>query len=466
MPPPIALLLCIAFSWFLIARDVKRERTISPGAWLPFIWFGILASRPVSLWLNWGGNSQSAADLEGSAIDRNVFLCLIICGMAVLGRRHVRLSKLVTDNQWLFLLFAYWAISTVWSDHPAIALKRWVKDVGNIVMVMILLTEHDPVAAVRAVVVRAGYILIPLSILFIKYYPELGRYYSTGTYEPVYCGVATEKNALGATAFLTGVFIFWDWLRLRNRPKTGWNRAERWSRLLLGAMMLYLMSKANSSTAFICLMLGCGLLFYFKPGRIRRGISYLGTYVFVALSLFYLLFSSPYLLGLFTGLFGRNPTFTGRTDIWSAVLQAPFNRIIGTGYESFWFGPWVEEWSGVWTFRLNQAHNGYLETYLNGGAIGLGLLLILLVSSGRRLRDELLMGSSLAALRFSLFAVALVYNWTEANFNKLSPVWFVLLIGLIRYQSIKKRKAVSRHQTETWLGAAPSRHNRPVPQPA
>jgi len=44
-------------------------------------------------------------------------------------------------------------------------------------MVMILVTEAQPTAAIRRFVSRVGFVLLPISVLLIKYYPNLGQAY-------------------------------------------------------------------------------------------------------------------------------------------------------------------------------------------------------------------------------------------------------------------------------------------------
>jgi hypothetical protein len=71
--------------------------------------------------------------------------------------------------------------------------------------------------------------------------------------------------------------------------------------------------------------------------------------------------------------------------------------------------------------------------YLNGGLVGVFLLMTMIVSGGSKLKKELLLGSSYGVLRFSFFVVALFYNWTEASFYGLSLIWVILLIALLNY---------------------------------
>lgn len=130
---------------------------------------------------------------------------------------------------------------------------------------------------------------------------------------------------------------------------------------------------------------------------------------------------------------GRDVTFTGRTELWSHLLGMSVNPLFGSGYQSFWLGPRME---GLWesfNFHPVQAHNGYLETYLNIGLIGACLLLAMIVSTGNKLKKEILSGSSYASFRFSLLFAVIVYNWTEAMFSGLNVIWTILLISALTY---------------------------------
>ena len=75
----------------------------------------------------------------------------------------------------IVIFFLYEGISILWSDFPFVAFRRWIKASGDFVMVFVLATDPVPVRAITTAIKRSGYILIPLSLLFCKYYPELGR---------------------------------------------------------------------------------------------------------------------------------------------------------------------------------------------------------------------------------------------------------------------------------------------------
>ncbi len=79
-----------------------------------------------------------------------------------------------------------------------------------------------------------------------------------------------------------------------------------------------------------------------------------------------------------------------------------------------------------------EAHNGYLEIYLNLGWVGMALLLIVIVTGYRTVfrawRGHIAIGS----LCLAYFFVGLVYNFTEAAFFRmLHPVWLFFLLAIV-----------------------------------
>ena len=122
-------------------------------------------------------------------------------------------------------------------------------------MVLVLWSDPAPVRAVVAAIKRCAYVLIPLSVLFCKYYEDLGRSFdSWGRFS--YTGVATDKNMFGYLLFAFGLFFVASLLGGRDphgrehRP----DRADRTDRvicILMLAMIGWLIPIANSKTATV-----------------------------------------------------------------------------------------------------------------------------------------------------------------------------------------------------------------------
>ena len=115
------------------------------------------------------------------------------------------------------------------------------------------------------------------------------------------------------------------------------------------------------------------------------------------------------------------------------------NPIVGTGFESFWLGDRLKQLAGIFFFIPNEAHNGYLETYLTLGLIGLFLLIGLFVATFWKIRLELFRNFEWGRYRLGFLAAVVLYNWTEAAFKTLSPIWFVFYLIAMDYPRLMPR---------------------------
>src|ERR1039458_6364244 len=102
MPPALAAFLCAVFILWLFRRNSKTASGVSWGLWIPTIWVGIMASKPLALWIV-GSETQIDFNsyLEGSPIDRNFALLLIFFAVAILARRGVQVGRVLRENRWL-----------------------------------------------------------------------------------------------------------------------------------------------------------------------------------------------------------------------------------------------------------------------------------------------------------------------------------------------------------------------------
>src|SRR5882724_4592045 len=198
LSPTIASCLTVGFIIFLFRRDIRESPNVTGALWIPLIWFLIICSRQPSEWLNTFGFQAGGISVEeGSPFDACVYFTLIAAGAYVLSKRHVQLSVIIRQNQWLTIFFIYCLLSIVWSDFPFVAFKRWLKVLGHPIMALIVLTEPDPLEGLTRLMKRCAYVIVPVSIFFIKYYPDLGRGFDQWSGGAVNTGITTNKNTLG-----------------------------------------------------------------------------------------------------------------------------------------------------------------------------------------------------------------------------------------------------------------------------
>jgi exopolysaccharide production protein ExoQ len=412
----------------LFALDRDRRARTSPALWLAVVWLALGGSRSLSQWFGAPLLANSAdAYLDGSPLDRAILTGLIVAGVVVLIGRGRRTEDVLRRNAPLLVFFTYCALSVLWSDFPFVAFKRWTKALGNVVMVLIVLTDPNPVIALRRFLTWTAFLLIPSSVLLIKYYPDLARYYDRWEGTAYYLGAAADKNMLGGLCMIMGLAMLW---RLIDLPSGSIERRRR--ALAVGtvlAMILWLFQLANSATSLGCFMLGSTLILVLNLfGRQRRGVVHLivgGIAAAAAVVYFF-----PDVFAYLVRSMGRNTTLTGRTDLWTDLLRMDTDPVLGTGFESFFLGDRIEVlWSKYW-WHPNEAHNGFLETYLTLGAVGLCLLGVLTATGYRNVVNAYRSDPRSGSLRLAFLVIAPLYNITEAAFKVMNPVWIVFLLAV------------------------------------
>jgi exopolysaccharide production protein ExoQ len=429
MPPAIATVVFALGIAGLFWLNRNREIHTSKALWIPVIWVLIAASRPVSSWLNMTPpTDQPSAYLEGSPIDRFVLAALLTLGLVVLIRRGQQVSNLLKANVPIILFFAYCAISTSWSDFPAVSFKRWIKALGDLVMVLIVLSDVDPAAAIKRLLARTSFLLIPFSMLVIKYYPALGRGYNHYTWTPYYSGVATDKNSLGLLCLVCALGAVWQVYGAPHSEETPRKRRHLIAQGALLAMAVWVLWTANSVTSLSCFVMGTLVLVATRRFKLHRKATAAHILVLVVLlfsfSVVFLDVASVLLEAL-----GRNPTLTGRTDVWTHVIPLNPNPLLGAGYESFWLGERLQKMWSIYWWHPNEAHNGYLEVFLNLGWIGVVLLGALMVTGYRNAFAEFRSSPETGRVKLAYFVAAATYSFSEAGFRELSPIWVSFLLA-------------------------------------
>jgi exopolysaccharide production protein ExoQ len=174
-------------------------------------------------------------------------------------------------------------------------------------------------------------------------------------------GIFSQKNVLGQV-MAAGVLASLHGLRVSRRRAT--NIA------LLGLFtVVAVMSK--SATSVIMIVAFCAI--HVIAGMLAKG----GPARALAVGAIVLLLPMT-IIGItctdsILELIGKDPTLTGRTELWSLVWVAiDMKPILGWGYSAFWFqsNPMAVAISNVSGWFVPEAHNGLLELLLDIGWVG------------------------------------------------------------------------------------------------
>jgi O-antigen ligase len=446
----------------LFRYDGTRGQKVSAALWVPIFWFSVIGSRLPSQWLGVTGD-QAQMMTEGNSFDRVVYVALIVLSLVILSARSFSWGKFFTRNVTLSMILVFSLLSVAWSEFPFVAFKRWFRDLGTYLAILVALTEPSGLDGIRMLLRRVCYLLIPLSITLIKYYPEMAKHYDWWTGEAFFIGVTTSKNMLGVLCLVSGLFFLWDTLERWSHREDPYRRRIIWVNVAFIAMTLWLLSKASSATSSVCLGLGALIILMAHTKTIKRHPAFLTVSIPIGI-LSYVLLQFVFGVNVIETVavaVGRNPDLTGRTNIWSVVLDSGTNPLIGAGYESFWLGDrlqWVWDRAG----KVNEAHNGFLEVYLTLGLVGLGMYCFFLFASygtiARRINTW-----SFGSLSLALWTVLIFYNVTESALRG-HLMWIAFLLGAISLAAPVVAQAEAPSPTHPAQEMRPRRWAGPVRQ--
>jgi O-antigen ligase len=443
----IALILCLV----LVAVLIKIDRAASPGLtkalWIPTAWFLYCATRPIGEWfrpLSYGaamtGVTGAGGSMEsGNFLDRNVLLVLMVAGFFVLQRRGISWRQFMRNNRWLAVLFLYMLVSVLWSEFPFVSFKRWIRTGGTVIMALVVLSEPSPYEAMQAVIRRTVYFVIPFSAVFVKYFPRIGVTFGRWNGNPEYAGATLNKNTLAEVCIIFLLYFVWALVKRREAKGVGVVRMQSFCEIILVFLALFLMrgptgygakGATYSATCIAALVVGVGVFFCLR--QFKRRLAHLGRWVALGLIGGGAVVLAMNVAGvsptaLAAQALGRRPDLSGRSDlIWSVLLPiAERHALLGQGYGSFWIRPVPNL-----TLDVNEAHNGYLDVFLELGLTGLLLLGLVFVAYFRKARNDLESNFNWAAFRLSFLIMFMMHNWTESTLLRPRELLWSLFVLL------------------------------------
>ena len=241
-------------------------------------------------------------------------------------------------------------------------------------------------------------------------------------------GALTHKNVFGSLMVLqviTALCLF----------MSGWRRFLTGG-VTLSALFLLAMSRSGTS------LIACLLVMTFVPVayaymRNQKTLPlFIGVVLIAASSLVAMvaLLEIDALKFLLVSL-GKDPTLTGRTEIWAFGLEALNNHLwFGHGFKAYWHSPFTTYGNLQYVLRqeLWSFHNSYLEVGVSFGLVGLALMLVTLVLGfSLKMRNFLVYKSFILLWPVLIILFIMLFMMGEsAIFVNHSDYQFVLVVAM------------------------------------
>lgn len=308
----------------------------------------------------------SGGSADASSLLR--ILWLPVYGLAIAGVLWKAKAVAVTALRMPFLitLTGLGLFSFLWSIDPALSQRRGIAIMATTLAGIFMGIRYDWRTLLR-VLGLVWIVTAALSFMTALLVPSFGVMYEI--HVGAWKGLFYEKNQMGGhmarAAFLCGFLFIMDapWRRL-------------WGAGVFLCVLLVLLS--TSKTSLLGLLLGFTILgagIWMKRG-IVTGMTSAWLGVVLAGAFAGIMVFAPEVV--FAAL-GRDPSLTGRTDIWATLIDMMNQRpLLGYGYGAFWA---PESEPAYWVRVLVEweaptAHNGWLEVAIALGLVGLVCLVL------------------------------------------------------------------------------------------
>ncbi len=335
----------------------------------------------------------------------------------ILMRNFPQFLTALRRNLLLPILLVLPFLSVLWSVSPSISLRRAIGLLFSVLLAYVLAIRFTPRQLLLLVFASLGTCVV-LSVAILGASPNLARMPSDGALR----GIFFNKNSLGwyaAIMILVATAVLID-------GTLGWRRTA----IILLSAGVFCLAGSGSMTAIIATASAfCSLGFYSILQR-TRGIGRIVIILFfVQVSVGLLISLHEFLVPFLEGL-GKDATLTGRVPLWELVdRQIADHLALGFGYQAFWTEANPEAWV-IWSkiqWLAPHAHNGYRDTMLSFGIIGMTLFALILLRAVRQGAILQCRDPQYGWLWLNVFTIMiLVMNLTESIFLVQNDAIFVL----------------------------------------
>lgn len=359
---------------------------------------------------------------EGSPVLRGIFASIHAVALLLAIARWRSILRAAWTHVPTVLLVVFALASVIWSDAPDVTLRRGAALLGTTVFGIYLAARYSPRDLLRLLGWALGACAV-LSLAAALLFPAYGL--SPSPHEGLWRGVFSHKNTLAQVMVVSVVVFFLLW---KDASVGRWVPAG----CLVLSVVLLVLSGSTSGIVILGALIALLPLYHALRWRNDRLIFALIVAVLAGSMVISIVLANAEAVLMIAG---KDLTLTGRTELWEAAWTAISERPwLGYGYSAFWLG-WEGGAAAIWSaagWETPHAHNGFIDLWLELGVLGVTLLLIGVISAGRRAIAAIRSASGPEALwPLSLLSVFLLLNFTESVVLRQNNLFWILYVSTI-----------------------------------
>ena len=358
---------------------------------------------------------------EGDLVLQLLFAVVYVITSMLITRRWRIAVRAIMKEKLLLAIVGIALASAIWSDVPTLTIRRGIAAIGTSLFGVYLATRYSLKEQLRLLAWTLG-IATLLSLVFALALPSYGVH-QADFFAGAWRGIYVHKNALGRMICLS-ILVF---LLL-----SIWGEKSRWFAWAGFGLSAIILLKSTSATPLFSFLSVLALLPLYSVLQWRHPLALfiftMGVTLTASITLL-LTISAETILGAY----GRDLTFTGRTELWFALIEWIQKRPwLGYGYSAFWLGKngEVQNLSNAIGWTPAYAHNGYLQLLLDLGLLGTGVIVLgFLLSFSRALIWARSNPTAEGIFPLVYFTFLLPYNVTDSIILQQNNIFWVLYVS-------------------------------------
>jgi|SRR5271166_4806182 len=364
-------------------------------------------------------------DIMAPRVENKIFWPLIaVIALGCLALRNRSRLTWPPHIAWLAAYLALAGAGTLWAFKPELSFSRFATQM----MMLISIIPPAMLAARSSDMMRGVFFLFAIgsilnAVLIVGGYSTESLADNLKIGYPGYFSFKGELGEFAAFAFLISLYEIFQ---------SGWRKALG---IIIVIVSVYLVSVSESKGSLACAVLAAILatlvLFVCKKTRLSPPL------VLSPLVISYAVLSQVVgnLVNRISWYFYGNYTLTGRTYIWDFVnFEIAKKPLLGWGYRSFWLvgpdSPALVE-AGGWIRKMPSAHNGYFDTILDTGYIGLVLFLIFIFTTLHAIGRVADRDPARSWLLLSIALFIILVNFLEAGWMRGDDALWLMFVVVV-----------------------------------
>lgn len=370
-----------------------------------------------------GGASEGETDFlvqSDSSLTLAIFQMIYVVTFILLALRWKKVVALLLQDKFIWILILLSALSVLWSSDPKVTMVRVIALIGTSLFGVYLASRYSLREQLVILALTFGCIMA-LSLVLAILVPQYGI--MAGIHTGAWRGIYNHKNVLGKMMVLSAfVFLLRANFNIRNRSS--------FLGLCISIFLLFL-SRSSAAIASFAILLTVFLVLRMLRWQYEVMIPMLLAALATGFGAFILIVEHADSLLLSVG---KDPTLTGRTDLWWLVLDQIWEHPwLGYGYGAFW----EDSNSGAVLIRyavgwgIPNGHNGFLDLWADLGLVG--VFILLLGTLGTMIRALLLLRSTknLIYIWPLLFVTnMLLANLAETTLMVRNDIFWVIYVAV------------------------------------